>query len=107
MKIVDLRSVLMKYVAHMERARKRGGAAGSGTVTLQMAGGQSATLEIGAQVTVSAEETGNVLKLSELEMVRLLFGLVKPSETFQLGPEFLVLDSIFPLDCFIWLTDTV
>ena len=107
MKIVNLKSLLGKYTAHMELARRRRGAETSGSVTLVMGGGQTATLEIGTRVTVSDRRTQNVLELSDLGMVRLVFGLIGPSEAFELKKEQLVLDTVFPLDSFMWLTDTV
>ena len=91
----------------MELSRKRCGAENSGVVTLERGDGQSATLEIGKEVKVSDKKTANVLKLSDLDMVRLLFGLVRPSEAFKLTKEQLILDSVLPLDCFAWLTDSV
>jgi len=106
-KILDLKSTLTKCTAHMELSRKRCGAENSGVVTLVRGDGQSATLEIGKEVKVSDKKTANLLKLSDLDMVRLLFGLVRPSEAFKLAKEQLVLDSVLPLDCFAWLTDSV
>ena len=107
-KIISLHHLLEKSLPHMHEIRTAGGNCAHGEVTLEIAGSsQAATIHFGQQITISTDRCRNTLSLSEREMVRLLFGLLKPSEAFNLAKDFLILDTCFPLDCFLWLNDTV
>jgi hypothetical protein len=107
-KIISLQHLLEKSLPHMHRIRAAGGNCAQGEVTLEIAGSsQAATIQLGQQITISANRCRSTLSLSERDMVRLLFGLLKPSETFHLAKDFLILDACLPLDCFMWLNDTV
>lgn len=107
-KIICLQHLLRKSLPHMHNIRAAGRNCAHGEVTLEIAGSsQAATIHFGQQITISNVRCRNTLSLCEREMVRLLFGLLKPSETFNLGMDFQFLDTCFPLDCFLWLNDTV
>ena len=107
-KILSLRSVLEKHIPHMQKARDASGLHTEGEVALEIAGSpQTTTIKFGRQISVSEKKCHNVLALGERDMTRLLFGLVRPSEAFNLDHQFGILDSCFPLDCFMWLNDTV
>ncbi|PIU51249.1 hypothetical protein COS91_05460 [Candidatus Desantisbacteria bacterium CG07_land_8_20_14_0_80_39_15] len=52
--------------------------------------------------------SGNEIALPEQAMVRLLFDPVKPSRNFSIEPELTkILDSLFPLNFYVWQLDSV
>jgi len=107
-KIISLHHLLEKSLPHMQKTRLAGRSFSEGEVTLEITGSsQVATIRFGQQIAITADRCRNILSLGEREMVRLLFGLVKPSETFNLAKACLILDTCLPLDCFMWLNDTV
>lgn len=56
----------------------------------------------------SLKISGKELKLPEQAMVRLLFGQTSPDRSFKIEPELAkALDSIFPLDFYVWQLDGV
>lgn len=102
-KIINLNSLLKKFIVQMNAKRRRLGSKVRGNVTLKIPElNQSVTLAVNENVKIINKESKYKLALNSKDMVRLLFGLSKPSDDFNLGKEFLVLDSIFPLDFFIW-----
>jgi predicted N-acetyltransferase YhbS len=97
--ILDLLAVLRGFVYQMNQKRNSLGATGKGSVTLTIKGtNQYATIQFGKRVSVTDKQANRGLVLSERDMVRLLFGVTKPSDSFKCPT---LLDSVLPLDFFI------
>ena len=103
-KIINLRSTLNKFRGQMN-AKIKGLGLKDVRITLEVPElNQKVTLEIGKTVKIVNNDIDATRKisLSRREMVRFLFGLSKPSDEFDLGPEYSVLNTIFPLDIYWW-----
>ncbi len=96
-KILNLRSVLEKFSKQIKR--KWGASGLRHSLTLEMTDSdQFATLHLGKRERVGDKKKEPVLRLSNTEMVRLVFGTVPPTHSLNLDESFGYLDSIFPLD---------
>lgn len=107
-KILNLKSVLQKFAPQIEKRCR--GLGHRGNLTLEVAPprrGQIASLHFGRSVTVSDRRKEPALRLSDTEMVRLIFGTIPPSHAFGLDKSLDFLDSIFPLDFHIGRLDYV
>ncbi|MDD5688382.1 MAG: GNAT family N-acetyltransferase [Elusimicrobia bacterium] len=107
-KLINLKSLLKKFSNQMTKRIKNIGCKNKENITLVISeSNQTATLQIGECVKVMDKESANGLVLNEKDMVRLLFGLSKPSDNFSIGRDNMILDSIFPLNFFLWPLETV
>ncbi|MDD5686784.1 MAG: GNAT family N-acetyltransferase [Elusimicrobia bacterium] len=107
-KIINLESLLKKFTNQMTKRLKSTGYKNKKNITLVISeNNQSATLQVGESVKVIDKESSDRLVLSEIDMVRLLFGMSKPSDNFQISGDKMILDSIFPLNFFIWSLEKV
>lgn len=108
-RIMDLRKSLEKLKGSMKANLERAGKGREGKITLEIPEiNQRVTLEIDEDIHISNRELSPKIKLSQREMVRLLFGLDYPSKTFGLKDEVnLLLDQIFPLDLYVWSLDYI
>ena len=107
LKIIDLKKVLTIFRPELRKRMQFYGVAKGATVTLCMTDSrQTTTLTVGDDVEISEESTGAVLALSDIEMVRLIFGM--PIERFG-GNERQqrLLRALFPLNVYYWLPDDV
>lgn len=107
-KIIDLKSILKKFEKQMSLKTRKLNMKASRTITLEIPElNQSATLKIGNDVKVIHKPSTDKLVLDQRKMIRLLFGLTKPSDSFLLGKEFLILDAVFPLDFYFFQSESV
>jgi predicted acetyltransferase len=107
-KIINLKSLLKKFENQMSMKIKDLGVINKRKITLVISdNNEFATLQIGNSIKVTDKESNNKLVLNERDMVKLLFGLSKPSNEFNLSKEFLVLDVVFPLDFYIWPLEVI
>lgn len=108
MKIISLKGVLKSYEKHMSLKLKNSKLKAKACITLIIKNtGEAVTLNIGKGVKVTDKLSSRKIILSDRDMVRLLFGLTKPSDDFKLGAGFAALDLIFPLDFYFWPNETV
>jgi|GEM_PF-1331620 len=106
-KIINLKSLLSKFQRQMSE-KIQDTTTGNCEITLIMKDtGQTATLCIHKNVKVVNGVSSRKLCLSDRDMVRLLFGLSKPSDIFPIKKKYSELDSVFPLDFYIWPLETV
>jgi len=107
--IMDLEKSLEKLRGNMKANLTRAGWGRKGKVTLEiLETNQRVTLEIDEDIHLSHREASTRIKLSQREMVRLLFGLDAPGKTFAFKDEIrLLLDQIFPLDLYVWSLDHI
>jgi len=105
-KILNLKSVLEKFVPQIDRRCR--GLGLKGDLTLEMTDSQQvASLRFGKSVTVGDRKKGPSLLLSDTEMVRLILGTIPPSHAFELDKSLDYLDSLFPLDFYVGRLDYV
>lgn len=108
-KILDLKSVLQKFAPQLERRCRSLRLATD--LTLEMTPprrGQIASLHFGpAGRGVGERKKGPLLRLSDTEMVRLLFGTLPPSHVLGLDKSLCYLDALFPLDFYVGWLDCV
>jgi hypothetical protein len=94
-KIVDLYKTLKALEGYLTR---KAGKLVPGKATLTMTGTkQSAHISWGAKIVVSKKGPGPVVKLSDMEMARLVFGTPSLDEIFALKPAVAGLKHIFPI----------
>lgn len=108
-KIIDLLDTLKKFSSQMKRKYQRLGKAIQGEVTLEIKNtNQKASIFASQQgIKVSEEISNNRMFVSEIEGVRLLFGLTPPGEVCKLNKNTYFLDIVFPLDFYIWRNEAV
>jgi len=105
-KILNLKSVLQKFAPQLEK--KCRGLGLRGNLTLEMTDSrQVVSLHFGNRLTVSGRRTEPALRLSDTEMVRLIFGTIPPSVALGLDRSLPYLDALFPLDFHIGRLDYV
>ena len=105
-KILNLKAVLEKFAPQLEKRCREMGLTGS--LSLEMTdSGQTASLHFGKRITVGDRKQRLHLRLSDTEMVRLIFGTLPPSHGLQLGESFRYLDALLPLDFYIGRLDYV
>ncbi len=105
-KILDLKSVLQKFVPQIQDKSRVLGL--KRDLTLEMTDSrQLASLHFGRSLTVGERKKGSVLRLSDTEMVRLLFGTLPPSHVLGLDKSLCYLDALFPLDFYVGWLDAV
>ena len=109
-KIIDLEATLRGFAPQLSRKYCNSGFRGSHTATFAIEGTeQQAEVEFSPDgVTVNkASGSSGSLKLSDRQMVRLLFGPGTPSSEFTLPPKARFLEPLLPLDFYIWENESV
>lgn len=105
-KILDFASVLRKFAGQIRKRARRSGLTGS--LTLEMTDShQVATLHFGGSVSVTQRKAKPTLRLSDTEMVRLIFGTIPPSHSLKLSQSLHSLDEVFPLEFYVPRLDWV
>ncbi len=104
-KIVDLKKVLLCSIEQMKKKSMPHKIEKGGSLTLEMKDSdQKATISFEDTIKVEDSESQNVLSLSDIEMVRLLFGL-SPEEFGAVKEQRKLLVGLFPLDFYLWGLD--
>ncbi len=106
-KIIDLEKTLLGFKKQIQEKTELYGIGKESSITLKMTdSNQKATLVIGKKIEIRNEEGMNIIALSDIEMVRLLFG---PSlESFGGNrEEKRLLSFLFPLNFHVWGLDHV
>jgi len=109
-KIIDLEATLRGFASQLGRKYCNSGFRGSHTATFAIEGTeQQVEVEFSPDgVTVNkASGSSGSLKLSDRQMVRLLFGPGTPSTEFTLPPKARFLEPLLPLDFYIWENESV
>lgn len=108
-KIINLKSTLYKFLPQINNKLKKLGNTKNLKITLKiLESNESVSLDINKERCEILEKTGlRKIVLSELDMVRLLFGITLPSIQFNLEINEDILDKIFPLDFYVCETDFV
>ncbi len=109
-KIIDLKATLRGFAHQLGQRYRDLGFRGSHTVTLAVEGTkQQVKIEFSPEeVNVGkASDSSSSLTLSDRQMVRLILGLGTPSSEFKLPPKARFLESLLPVDFFIWENESV
>ena len=105
-RILDFASVLSKFAGQIGKRARRSGLTGS--LTLEMTDShQVATLHFGRRVSVIEQKATPTLRLSDTQMVRLIFGTIPPSHSLKLSKPLHYLDEVFPIDFYVPRLDWV
>jgi len=105
LKIINLEDTLRRVLFSEREAEVK-----NEKITLRIKeSGEYATLIFDDKVVVSKEYSDKVIELKEVEMVKLIFGTLPEShQRISIEPKILhLLQSIFPVDFFIWPLDYV
>ena len=107
LRIINLRSLLSKFEEQMTQKHMHGKQTGN-IALVDSERGEKVTLKFGERVKVLGRgQAHHDVILSSREMVQVLFGLTRPSESFELGRAGPFLDAVFPLDFHIWALEKV
>jgi len=109
-KILDLEATLRGFTNQLVGRYRKLGLQGSRNIALGIEGtDQLVEIEFSPEELLVRRASGfsGALTLSELQIVRLLFGPSTPSAEFTLPPSALFLDGLLPLDFYIWVNDAV
>jgi len=106
-KIIDLKSTLKKFAGQMS-LKLKGLKIKRTLISFEIPElKQRATLEFGKCVRVTDKAATLKISLNRREMVRLLFGLSRLSDQYNLGKKYALLDLVLPLDLYFWRLETV
>lgn len=106
-KIIDLERTLLSFKEHIQKKAQLYSIGKGSSITFKMKDtNQKATLVINEEIRIEDRESRNIIALSDIEMVRLLFG---PSlESFGENKEDKrLLSFLFPLNFHVWGLDHV
>jgi len=109
-KIIDLEATLRGFAHQLGQRYRDLGFQGNRTIALAIEGTeQRVEIEFSSEgVTVrKASDFLRPLTLSDRQMVRLIFGPGTPSSEFSLPPNARFLESLLPLNFYIWENETV
>jgi len=109
-KIFDIETTLKGFSNQILRRIQETGIRNAERVPIMMHGDHKCTEICFSSDQVSIDRTDNLndsLVLSEQEAVRFLFGQCPPDSMFSLSHNKGVLNSVLPLDFYIWNNDTV
>jgi len=109
-KIIDLEATLRGFAHQLGQRYRDLGFQGSHTIALAIEGTeQRVEIEFSSEgVTVrKASNHSKSLTLSDRQIVRLIFGPGKPSSEFSLPPNARFLESLLPVDFYIWENESV
>jgi len=106
-KIVDLKKTLFSFREQIQSKTELYRIEKGTSITLEMTDSrQKATLIWEEEIKIEEQETQNVVSLSDIEMVRLLFGF-SPENFAGDEEQKRLLVSLFPLDFYFWGLENV
>ena len=106
-KVIDLKETLLSFKSEIQERAKIYGIPKGNFITLKMKDShQKANLIIREEIEVKDEESKEIVSLSDIEMVRLLFGPT-PEEFGQNKEQNKFLKAIFPLNFYVWWLDHI
>ncbi|HIE44290.1 MAG TPA: GNAT family N-acetyltransferase [Candidatus Omnitrophica bacterium] len=105
-KILDIEEVLKAFIPQMEKRYEMNKLFPRLSFTLKMKdSNQQISIEIASKIKVGIREKGESIELCDSEMVSLLFGTFIPSIVLKKSSS--ILNTIFPLDFYVWPLDHV
>ena len=106
-KIIDLEKTLLSFKEQIQKKAELYGIEKGSSITLKMIdSNQKSTIIIEEEVEIKDEDCPNMIFLSDIEMVRLLFGL-SPENFGKDKEQKKLLTFLFPLDFYVWGLDHV
>jgi len=106
-KVIDLNKTLLSFKSEIQERAKIYGIPKGSFVTLKMKDShQKAGLIVGEEIEVKDEESKEIVSLSDIEMVRLLFGPT-PEEFGKNRKQERFLKAVFPLNFYVWWLDHI
>lgn len=107
-KIINLKSTFKKFIHQMNEKRGNSKNKTKGSVALKIKeSGEIVTLEFDRKVRITDKRAKVIIRLKEIDMVRLVFGIDRPSVLFGNIKGVELLNAVFPLDFFSWVPDHV
>lgn len=106
-KVIDLKKTLLSFASEIQEKAEIFGIPKGSSVTLKIKNThQRVTLVKKNKIEIRSEESKNIVPLSEVEIVRLLFGL-SPERFGKNEKQKRFLRAIFPLHFFVWWLDHI
>lgn len=108
-KIVNLKETLEGFLEKIKEKINYNNIKAEGEITLEIKNTSERISLLFSQdnIELSDKKTKNKISLSEIDMVKFIFGITEPHNQFKLKPSIRFLDFIFPLDFYIWRNERV